>query len=98
MYIFKSENCNILVCTLDADIPTINLQMFVNWRQVFDRKLFMTYYYKTISLKSPMSAKDTYAYREQCLVETNAYQIILIVRIKSLLETSLMAIRDLSVI
>lgn len=48
--------------------------------------------------KSPMSAKDTYAYREQCLVETNAYQIILIVRIKSLLETSLMAIRDLSVI
>lgn len=51
MYIFKSENCNILVCTLDADIPTINLQMFVNWRQVFDRKLFMTYYYKTISLR-----------------------------------------------
>lgn len=45
-----------------------------------------------------MSAKNTYAYREQCLVETNAYQIILIVRIKSLLETSLMAIRDLSVI
>lgn len=45
-----------------------------------------------------MSAKDTYAYREQCLVETNAYQIILIVRIKSLLETSLMSIRDLSVI
>lgn len=45
-----------------------------------------------------MFAKDTYAYREQCLVETKAYQIILIVRIKSLLETSLMAIRDLSVI
>lgn len=44
MYIFKSENCNILVCTLDVDIPIINLQMFVNWRQVFDRKLFMTYY------------------------------------------------------
>lgn len=45
-----------------------------------------------------MSAKDTYAYREQWLVETNAYQIILIVIIKSLLETSLMSIRDLSVI
>lgn len=45
-----------------------------------------------------MSAKDTYAYREQCLLETNAYQIIIIVRIKSLLETSLMSIRDLSVI
>lgn len=43
-----------------------------------------------------MSAKDTalYAYREHCLVETNAYQIIIIVRLKSLLETSIMSVRD----